>query len=211
MATTSNEERVTDRPPPGGGTLQPAETAPSIMREDEPTFPRTLGMIGAALVIFGGMALAFNLSGRMVRVSTGWSVFLLTLGMAGLLFHAAFDRDVQFRRMYMAFGIATLALGAALCLIPYPRTMGDQFRYAVPCLFVSLLFFLAFLRNETEEQVRDLASYAPQERVGRAQPIPLGRPTTPNEVAGLVAFLASADADYMTGQAINFDGGMIVY
>jgi NAD(P)-dependent dehydrogenase (short-subunit alcohol dehydrogenase family) len=43
------------------------------------------------------------------------------------------------------------------------------------------------------------------------QPIPLGRNTTPAEVGGLVVFLASAAADYITGQAINFDGGMVTH
>ena len=38
--------------------------------------------------------------------------------------------------------------------------------------------------------------------------VPLGRPSIPDEVAGLAAFLASADADYMTGQAVNIDGGL---
>jgi meso-butanediol dehydrogenase / (S,S)-butanediol dehydrogenase / diacetyl reductase len=38
--------------------------------------------------------------------------------------------------------------------------------------------------------------------------VPLGRPSAPDEVAGLAAFLASADADYMTGQAVNIDGGI---
>lgn len=37
--------------------------------------------------------------------------------------------------------------------------------------------------------------------------IPLGRLETPGDVAGVVAFLASKDADYMTGQAINVTGG----
>src|SRR5437667_4584244 len=37
--------------------------------------------------------------------------------------------------------------------------------------------------------------------------IPLGRPETPDDVAGVIAFLASADSDYMTGQAIKVDGG----
>jgi NAD(P)-dependent dehydrogenase (short-subunit alcohol dehydrogenase family) len=37
--------------------------------------------------------------------------------------------------------------------------------------------------------------------------IPLGRFGTPEDVAGVVAFLCSSDADYMTGQAINITGG----
>jgi NAD(P)-dependent dehydrogenase (short-subunit alcohol dehydrogenase family) len=40
--------------------------------------------------------------------------------------------------------------------------------------------------------------------------IPLGRIGQPEDVAGLVAFLASSDSDYMTGQAINFTGGKLM-
>jgi 3-oxoacyl-[acyl-carrier protein] reductase len=38
--------------------------------------------------------------------------------------------------------------------------------------------------------------------------IPLKRIGRPQEIAGLVAFLASADADYITGEVIKVDGGM---
>jgi len=38
--------------------------------------------------------------------------------------------------------------------------------------------------------------------------IPAGRLGTPEDIAGLVAFLASPAADYITGQAICVDGGM---
>jgi meso-butanediol dehydrogenase/(S,S)-butanediol dehydrogenase/diacetyl reductase len=40
--------------------------------------------------------------------------------------------------------------------------------------------------------------------------IPMKRAGTPEDVAGLVAFLASKDADYITGQAINVNGGLIM-
>ncbi|TGG95453.1 SDR family oxidoreductase [Natronospirillum operosum] len=40
--------------------------------------------------------------------------------------------------------------------------------------------------------------------------IPLGRVQRPQDVAGMVSFLASADADYMTGQAVVIDGGMLL-
>jgi len=39
--------------------------------------------------------------------------------------------------------------------------------------------------------------------------IPLKRPGTAEDVAGVVAFLASADAAYITGQVIAVDGGLI--
>jgi meso-butanediol dehydrogenase/(S,S)-butanediol dehydrogenase/diacetyl reductase len=44
----------------------------------------------------------------------------------------------------------------------------------------------------------------------RIRGIPLGRPETPDDVAGVVAFLAGPDSDYMTGQALNVDGGIIM-
>jgi 3-oxoacyl-[acyl-carrier protein] reductase len=38
--------------------------------------------------------------------------------------------------------------------------------------------------------------------------IPMGRIGTPEEIAGVVAFLASEAADYITGQVIHVSGGM---
>jgi meso-butanediol dehydrogenase/(S,S)-butanediol dehydrogenase/diacetyl reductase len=44
----------------------------------------------------------------------------------------------------------------------------------------------------------------------RTAGIPLGRPERPEDVTGLVSFLAGPDSDYMTGQAINVDGGLVM-
>ena len=40
--------------------------------------------------------------------------------------------------------------------------------------------------------------------------IPMGRAGSGEDVAGLVSFLASDDAAYITGQTINVDGGMFM-
>jgi meso-butanediol dehydrogenase / (S,S)-butanediol dehydrogenase / diacetyl reductase len=42
-----------------------------------------------------------------------------------------------------------------------------------------------------------------------SETITLGRPETPEDVAKFVSFLASTDSDYMTGQSVMIDGGVI--
>ncbi len=44
----------------------------------------------------------------------------------------------------------------------------------------------------------------------RIRGIPLGRPERADDVANVVAFLAGPDSDYMTGQALNVDGGLVM-
>jgi 3-oxoacyl-[acyl-carrier protein] reductase len=40
--------------------------------------------------------------------------------------------------------------------------------------------------------------------------IPLGRTGTPEEIGNAVAFLASAEANYITGQVLCVDGGIVM-
>ena len=44
----------------------------------------------------------------------------------------------------------------------------------------------------------------------RTRDCPLGRIAQPWEIAGVVAFLASEDSRYLTGQALEVDGGMVM-
>ena len=54
---------------------------------------------------------------------------------------------------------------------------------------------------------RSLGAKAGESKLDAVQSIPLGRPCTTEDVAGCVVFLSSSDADYITGQAVNVDGG----
>lgn len=58
---------------------------------------------------------------------------------------------------------------------------------------------------------RLLGDYQPGELMAEwVKGIPMGRAGTGDDVAGLVAFLASEDAAYITGQTVNVDGGLIM-
>lgn len=57
----------------------------------------------------------------------------------------------------------------------------------------------------------DMTAAKPAALVERvAAQAPLGRAATPEDVAGVVAFLCSADADYVTGQVVELHGGLEV-
>ena len=56
-----------------------------------------------------------------------------------------------------------------------------------------------------------LGGYQPGELMAKwVSEIPIGRAGTPEDVANLLMFLASDEASYITGQAINVDGGMFM-
>ena len=64
---------------------------------------------------------------------------------------------------------------------------------------------------QIDREIGALHGWGPREAwKKRIAGIPLGRPETPDDVAGVVAFLAGPDSDYMTGQAIKVDGGMVM-
>ena len=54
--------------------------------------------------------------------------------------------------------------------------------------------------TRTADDIRQWSGYSP-----------LGRLGTAHDVAGVALFLASTDADYLTGQAINVTGGMVMH
>ena len=61
----------------------------------------------------------------------------------------------------------------------------------------------------------DMIEFGRTQRVGQgmeefSKDILLGRVSVPEDCAGIAAFLASHDSDYMTGQSIQVDGGMIL-
>jgi len=57
----------------------------------------------------------------------------------------------------------------------------------------------------------ELSSTIPPELLAKGMAMtPLGRPGTPEDVANAVAFLASDEANYITGQTLAVDGGLVM-
>jgi NAD(P)-dependent dehydrogenase (short-subunit alcohol dehydrogenase family) len=63
------------------------------------------------------------------------------------------------------------------------------------------------MRAAIEVQQRQYGLPATEER---AKSIPIGRLSVPEDVARIAAFLASDEAAYMTGEAINLSGGLLM-
>ena len=58
--------------------------------------------------------------------------------------------------------------------------------------------------------IRDRTDIVPAEYVDAlVNMLPVGRMGKPEEIAGMVAYLASAEAGYVTGSSFTIDGGMI--
>lgn len=65
-----------------------------------------------------------------------------------------------------------------------------------------------FLEHQTDRAKRSGVSLEQQMEISSAD-IPMGRIGTPDEFAAMVVFLASARASYITGVAVQVDGGLI--
>jgi len=59
-------------------------------------------------------------------------------------------------------------------------------------------------------ETRMTAKLTDEQRQKLAEVIPLRRTAKPEEIAGVVRFLASSEADYITGQVLCVDGGMVM-
>jgi ABC-2 type transport system permease protein len=133
------------------------ETAPSILREDEPRIARIVGLIGICSLVLGTVALVSFAYSYGSRIGPGLGSLFAVVGLGGLLFHAARDHDLQVRRLYGAFGLMWLIVAALVTALP--TRVGPAGTLFLPYGFLSLslalLFLLAFAHNESEAVWRD--------------------------------------------------------
>jgi gliding motility-associated transport system permease protein len=134
----------------------PAESAPSQVRAAEPTLARWFGFVGLVLTSFGLAMLIIYTKGQTGALIAFFAPVFTVFGVAGLLFHAANDGDLQWRRTYGGYGLLILAVIVSLAPIKGPS--GSMFLpYGMPSLTLGLLFLLPFIRHETEKKWRQTA------------------------------------------------------
>jgi len=86
-------------------------------------------------------------------------------------------------------------------LIALTKTTAQEFASrSVTCNAVAPGFIETQMTHALPEEVRQ----------GWLTRVPLARPGTAEDVANVVAFLASPEAGYVTGQCLNIDGGLIM-
>ncbi len=144
------------------------------------------------LKVFGAINLTREIYGPMCQRGKG--VIINIVGIAG-------DRPDAH---YIAGSVGNAAL------IMFSRSLGgDSIRHGVRVLAVNPG------PVETEKHIRDTERLA-QERFGDKSRwrdvmtgLPMKRAALPEEVSGMVAFLASDHASYISGSAITIDGGLL--
>jgi ABC-type transport system involved in multi-copper enzyme maturation permease subunit len=136
------------------------ELAPSLIREDDAGISRWIGAFGLVLAVVGAGILAYAYAGHAVGALRAIiATLLFAVGMVFLLFHATCDKDLQLRRTYGIFGALWVVGGLVMALLALfaGARMAGFFMPGAGALGLGLLFVLAFLRNETETDLRTMA------------------------------------------------------
>lgn len=94
--------------------------------------------------------------------------------------------------------VVSITQSAALALAPYSINVNA----VCPGIVLTPMW------EEIDRQRAELFGTRPGEAMASfIQRVPLQREATPEDIAAAVAFFCSPDADYITGQALNVDGG----
>src|SRR6266850_6920160 len=88
------------------------ETAPSQVREDEPTISRWIGGIGWCVTLVGVVVAMANIYAESARYVPEWFGWLMVMvGLVAIFFHAAVENDRLLRQALGAAGVIAMIAG----------------------------------------------------------------------------------------------------
>ncbi len=116
----------------------------------------------------------------------------------GVIINVSSVHEVIPRPMYLSYAISKGGMGNLT------RTLALE--YANRGIRVN-----AIAPGATATPINEAWTDDPAKRAVVESHIPMGRAGTPKEMAAAVAFLASEDAAYITGQTLYIDGGLTLY
>ncbi|MBL8798726.1 MAG: ABC transporter permease [Planctomycetia bacterium] len=156
-----SSEAITEKRDPADRWQTPQEVAPSVMRQDVPTVAR---VIGVAALVFGFapglLAIVFDKTGTGARIPVGLGLVMALFGLAGMLYHAARDGELEIRRAYGVFALVWLLLAIAHAVYPVEAGVGTAFLpWGYVSLLVGLPFALVYARNEEDPVWRQRVIY----------------------------------------------------
>jgi NAD(P)-dependent dehydrogenase (short-subunit alcohol dehydrogenase family) len=164
--------------------------ANAVVDTDPAAFRRTLDVN-----LVGAFLMARAVTRAMVEQHTGGAIINL-----GSLFG---QQGVPYAAAYCASkgGVALLTQSLAGELAPH----GIRVNTIAPGNMATEMHF-----DELRERARRNGTSFEAELEAVRAVVPLGRHGTPEDVAGAVAWLASPDASYVTGQTISVNGGVLL-
>jgi ABC-2 type transport system permease protein len=134
-------------------------SAPSEIRQEEPTLLRIFAILGLGLASLGLIAyIANQFSPRFVGPTA--AIISMFIGVSILLLHAFRDSDFEFRRIYLVLGVITLIASLVVSIVPIapepkaPAELGYLFiPYGPTTALLGLLFIVASMRHEPNEKI----------------------------------------------------------
>ncbi len=136
---------------------------------------------------------------------------MINAGRGGRILNIGSDCSKQARPMGAAYAASKFALigltqSSALDLAQHGITVNAVCPGAVNTNRISY-----WEREQAEKQGVPLKEFREREIEGHAEKTPLGRIAEPEEVANMLAFLASEEASFITGQAYSINGGQLFH